>query len=134
MKRMTLLALAASSLIGIGSSAFAVPAVVVTEAPPPPRAESAPAPRAGRVWVEGHYRWRDGQYAWVQGHWQNARRGMTWEQAHWQQRPNGEWVFVEGHWRRGGGHGNQYGWNRRDNDGDGVINRMDRYPNNPRRS
>ena len=61
MKRMTLLALAASSLIGIGSSAFAVPTLVVTKNPPPPPAQSAPAPRARPLRVEHHNRWRDGQ-------------------------------------------------------------------------
>ena len=134
MKRMTLIAAALAASSFFGAAAYAVPAVVITDAPPPPRAESVPAPRAGRVWVEGHYVYRDGQYAWVRGHWQNARRGMVWEQAHWQQRPNGEWVFVEGHWRRGGDNGRHYGWNRGDNDGDGVANRFDQYPNNPNRS
>lgn len=143
MKRMTLVAAALAACSWMGATvATAAPAIVITEAPPAPRVEVVPAPRANRVWVEGHYAWRGGQYAWVPGHWQGSRRGMQWEQARWEQRPDGSWVFVEGHWRRGGGQqygsyrgdGQQYGWGRADNDGDGVRNRDDRFPNNPNRS
>jgi len=142
MKRNALFAtlLAAGTMLG-SATAFAVPAVVVDVAPPAPRAEVVPAPRAGRVWVEGHYQWRGGEYAWVPGHWMGARNGMHWEQARWEQR-DGQWVFMEGHWARGGGE--RYGmnnrddrsrpWGQRDSDGDGVRNRNDRFPNNPNRS
>lgn len=133
MKRMTLIAAALAATSWMGATvATAAPAIVITEAPPAPMHEVAPSPRAGRVWVEGHYAWRHGNYTWVRGHWQNARRGMVWEQARWEQRPDGSWVFMEGHWRRG--NGNAYGWNRRDKDGDGVPNRFDQRPNNPNRS
>src|SRR6185295_15020967 len=33
-----------------------------TMAPPAPQPESMPAPRAGYLWVGGHYAWNDGQY------------------------------------------------------------------------
>ena len=137
MKRMTFIAaaLAASSLMGIGSAANAARAIVITEAPPAPQVEVVPAPRANRVWVEGHYAWRNGDYKWVRGHWMGARRGMHWEQARWVQRPNGEWHFVEGHWMRGRDRDHDGVANRfdHDRDGDGVPNREDRAPDNPHR-
>ena len=139
MKRMTFIAaaLAASSLMGIGTAANAARAIVITEAPPAPQVEVIPAPRPNKVWVEGHYAWRNGQYAWVRGHWMGERRGQHWEQAKWVQRPNGEWFFREGHWTRGGRDRDRDGIaNGRDHDrdGDGVPNRFDNRPNNPNRS
>ncbi|MBA2673826.1 YXWGXW repeat-containing protein [Ramlibacter sp.] len=142
MKRNALFAtlLAAGTMLG-SATAFAVPAIVVDVAPPAPRSEVMPAPRAGRVWVEGHYQWRDGEYAWRPGHWQAARNGMHWEQARWEQR-DGQWMFMDGHWARGGGDrvgmnrrdDRSIPWGQRDSDGDGVRNRNDRFPNNPNRS
>lgn len=135
MKRTTLAAavLAAVSAIGAGTASAQQRAIVITEAPPAPRYEVAPDPRPGRVWVEGHYAWRNGEYTWVQGHWQRAQRDMVWRQAEWVQRPDGSWVFREGRWvpdRRGNAYGNRH----RDNDGDGVANRFDRYPWDSERS
>ena len=45
-----------------------------TSAPPAPQYVAVPAPRAGYVWIRGHYEWRAGAYAWVRGHW--ARQGQ----------------------------------------------------------
>jgi hypothetical protein len=132
MKKISLMAaaLVAASTFGFASTAAqAAYAIVAPDAPPPPRVETVPAPRAGRTWVEGHWAYRDGEYAWVPGHWMTARRNMEWVQGHWVQR-DGEWAWVEGHWRRG----RALGWRDRDNDGDGVANYNDRYPNDPTRS
>lgn len=42
------------------------------------RAEAQPpAPRAGYVWSDGYWAWRNGQYEWVPGHWDTARAGYT---------------------------------------------------------
>ena len=159
MNRKTLLAaaLAAGSLMGMASVAQAEPAIVagtgpyyaaprvvgpvsetivVQAAPPAPIYEAVPAPRDGYVWAPGHYRWDNGRYVWRAGEWMAARPGYAWQAAHWEQRRDGSWYLVGGNWvdrdsvavyedgRRG-----PYG----DRDGDGVINRDDRYPRDPGR-
>jgi hypothetical protein len=159
MNHKTLIAavLAAGSLMGVASVAQAVPAVVantgtyypgptvysypgpaviVQPAPPAPIHESVPSPREGYVWAPGHYEWRDGQYVWMTGEWMPARPGFAWRSGHWEQRNDGSWQFVAGHWMRT----DDYAYNdeaRRgpfgDRDGDGVINRDDRYPRDPSR-
>ncbi len=70
---------------------------VVRSAPPAPRVEVAPPPRAGYVWVAGHWRWAHGGYVWEPGHWQVERVGYHWVPGHWAARGPG-WVWVEGHW------------------------------------
>jgi hypothetical protein len=157
MTRKTLLAaaLAAGSLMGVVSVAQAVPAVVadssvaypattttrtetviVQTAPPTPLQEAIPAPREGYVWAPGHYEWRHGQYVWERGEWMTARAGYAYHPGHWEQRGDGSWMFVAGRWMRGDdvafandGRRGPFG----DRDGDGVINRDDRYPRDPSR-
>jgi len=68
-----------------------------TQPPPAPRVER-PAPRAGYVWIAGHYRWENGRYEWLDGHWERARARMHWEPGRWQRRGN-NYVWVEGRWR-----------------------------------
>ena len=94
--------------------------VVITEAPPPPRAEMVPAARRGFVWAPGHWEWRRGHHVWARGHWIRERRGYRWHGENWSQR-DGHWVMEPGRWQRG------------DRDGDGVPNRFDRAPNDPTR-
>lgn len=77
--------------------AFAQAVIIAPMAPPPPRVEVMPAPRAGYVWDQGRWRWNHGRYVWVPGHWQPVRVGYRWVPGHWVQRgPN--WRWVEGHW------------------------------------
>jgi hypothetical protein len=77
--------------------AFAQAVIVAPMAPPPPRVEVMPAPRAGYAWDPGHWRWAEGRYVWVGGHWQAVRVGHRWVPGHWVVRgPN--WRWVEGHW------------------------------------
>jgi hypothetical protein len=111
---------------------------LVQPAPPAPIYEAVPAPRSGYVWAPGHYEWRNGQYAWIGGEWMTARAGYGWRAGHWQQASDGTWQFVAGHWVRGDNlafnnereaRRGPYG----DRDGDGVINRDDRYPRDPSR-
>jgi hypothetical protein len=79
------------------AQAFAQAVIVAPMAPPPPRVEVMPAPRAGYVWDHGRWRWDHGRYVWVSGHWQPVRVGYRWVPGHWVQRgPN--WRWVEGHW------------------------------------
>jgi hypothetical protein len=104
-------------------------AIVVTEAPPPPREERMPGVRRGYEWAPGHWAWRHGQHVWVEGHWLRERRGEHWVADRWVER-NGRWELVAGHWQRGSRMGNR-GMGDRDNDG--VPNRYDSRPDNPYR-
>ena len=94
--------------------------VIVQVAPPPPRVERVPAARRGFVWVPGNWDWNGRRYIWRAGHWERTRRGYRYRQDRWVERDGG-WVRERGGWARG------------DNDGDGVPNRFDNRPNNPRR-
>lgn len=163
MKNNTVLGVIAASLLGMGAAAHAQYTAVVSVAPPAPRYEVVPAPRAGHVWAPGHWEYRGNQYVWVQGQWLAARNGHDYREARWVQRANGEWVRVGGNWERRGPNGdrdrdgiaNRYdnhdnrarmspngdmdrdgiaNRNDRDRDGDGVPNHRDGAPNNPRRS
>lgn len=130
MQRKTLLAAAfAASLLGFGAAAQAQ--VAITIAPPAPRYEAVPAARPGWVWAPGHYQWRHGEYVWVGGNWMRERAGYEYREPRWVQRGNGEWTMVGGNW--------EHRWDERrhagrDSDRDGVPDRFDRHPYNPRRS
>jgi hypothetical protein len=151
MHRKTLIAatLAAGTLMGLGTAAQAVPAVVagtsvyVQPAPPAPMYEAVPAPRAGYVWTPGHYQWRGDRYEWTTGNWLETRPGWAWQEAHWQQRPDGSWYLVGGQWLRQDNYSSydarmqERRWRAqhdRDRDGDGVPNRYDAYPDDPYRN
>lgn len=152
MKRKLLAAAFAATTIGFA----AVPAVAAVDvfvdiAPPAPRYEIVPAPRAGYVWAPGYWDWRDGRHVWRKGHWERERRGYYWHPSRWEQR-NGRWHFEKGRWDREryafrdtdrDGVPNRYDRDRdndgvpnqydRDKDGDGVPNHRDHQPNNPYR-
>lgn len=112
----------------------------VIPAPPPPRYEAQPRPRKNHVWVQGHWEWRGQQHAWVPGQWVKARKGHHYRQPRWDQR-DGRWMMQRGGWDRdhdgwdrdGDGRDRDQGVSRRDRDGDGVPNRYDNRPDNPRR-
>lgn len=118
-KKILVAAMLAASLGSIATSASAQ--IIVRVAPPQPRAEVAPQPRRGYVWVAGHWEWRNRKHHWVKGTWVRERRGYRYEQPTWVERDGG-WAMQRGAWRRG------------DRDGDGVPNRQDRAPSNPNRS
>ena len=116
------------SLLGIafvatlGSVALpAGAAIIVRIAPPAPRVEVVPPPRAGFVWVPGYWNWNGRRHVWVAGAWVRERPGYVYRQP--------RWVERGGHWEFEGGT-----WSRRDRDGDGVPNRFDARPDNPHRS
>ena len=103
------------------AAAFSLPAEArvdfyVNFAPPPLRYEILPAARPGYVWIPGYWDWRHGRYLWVAGHWSRHRPGYYYQPV--------RWVHRGGHYYRQGG------W--RDSDWDGVPNRYDRRPHNPR--
>ena len=118
MKKLLLAALVAGSLGGVTLPASAD--VVIRTAPPPPRDERMPEARRGYVWAPGHWEWRHGRYVWNNGKWLRERHGYAYRAPNWVER-DGRWMMERGGWRRG------------DRDGDGVPNRMDNHPNNPRR-
>ena len=99
----------------------AIAATYTQVAPPALRSEAIPAPRHGRVWVAGHWGWRNQRHQWVKGTWIRERRGYQYNQPAWIER-EGRWQMQAGNWRR------------QDQDGDGVPNRQDRAPNNPHRN
>lgn len=119
-KKVLLAAMLAASFGGIATSVTAA-TVIVRVAPPPLRAEVAPPPRHGYVWVSGHWEWRNRQHQWVRGTWIRERRGYMYNQPTWVER-DGRWTMNRG------------GWTRGDRDRDGVPNRLDRAPNNPNRN
>jgi hypothetical protein len=95
MHRTTLKRLAVAVFAALATSAALAQTIIV--APPAPRVEVVPPPRAGYVWDPGHWRWDGGRYIWVGGHWQRVRAGYRWVPGHWIQRgPN--WRWVPGHW------------------------------------
>ena len=110
--------------------------VVVQSAPPAPIYESVPAPRQGYIWAPGHYTWDNGRYVWRGGEWMASRPGYAWQASRWEQRADGSWYLVGGTWVRSDNYANYDNngrWAYRDRDGDGVINRDDRFPNDSRR-
>jgi WXXGXW repeat (2 copies) len=75
------------------------PEVVVTNQPPPLRAEIINAsPGPGFIWIRGHWRWRHERWEWIAGRWEMpAQPGMAWVPGRWAARGNG-WVWIEGHY------------------------------------
>ena len=119
--------LIAGSLIAAALGSVALPAAARSEvdfyvgvAPPAPRYEVVPAPRAGWVWAPGYWEWRHHRHVWVAGHWVRARPGYVYAPARWAER-DGRYYYDAPAWHR-----------HRDSDGDGVPDRYDAAPYNPR--
>jgi hypothetical protein len=109
--------------------------VVIGKAPPPVRYETVPVARRGHVWAPGHWSWNGRRHVWVQGHWERARAGHYYQHPQWRQGNNG-WRLNRGGWQReaySGNHHRAVAHGRRDHDRDGVPNRYDSRPHNPRR-
>lgn len=66
-----------------------------------------------RVWREGHWSWNGYRYVWVAGHYERAAPDYYAYRSEREVAPN---------------------WGDRDADGDGVPNRLDRFPYDPYRS
>lgn len=115
----------------------------VEVAPPPPRVEIIPRPRAGYLWSPGHWEWRGNRHEWTTGVWIAERPGYVYHPAAWAQR-DGRWYMEQGRWDGRGdrdhdGIPNRYDHHddrggRGDRDHDGVPNRDDRRPDDPRRN
>ena len=129
-KRLIVSALVAAGFIGTAPVALADVDVYLNFAPPPPRVEVVPAPRAGYIWAPGHYVYRDGRHVWIGGSFVAERPGYVYHSPRWVER-SGRWYYQPPRWDRDGdGIANRFD---RDRDGDGVPNRFDNRPNNPSR-
>ena len=145
-KRKLLLGVLAVSSIAITPlTTSAAVSVYLDVAPPAPRYEVVPPPRAGYVWQPGYWDWRGDRHNWRKGYWVRERPGYYWHPSRWES-VDGRWVMRPGGWyreryayyepRRGYGDRDRDGIpNRydRDRDNDGVPNRYDERPNNPNR-
>jgi hypothetical protein len=90
----------------IAGSALTAPLVASAQvgidvqiAPPEPRVEVVPEPRAGYVWAPGFWEWRGGHHVWVAGHWVHERRGYHWVPDRWEHTGD-HWHHWAGHWER----------------------------------
>jgi len=129
-KRKLLLGALATAAIGVmPMPTFAATDIYVDIAPPAPRYEVVPAPRAGYVWAPGYWDWRGHRHVWIKGHWERERTGYYWHPNRWVE-DSGRWKLEHGGWNH-----ERYVENERhgDRDGDGVPNRYDRAPDNPYR-
>jgi hypothetical protein len=66
-------------------------------APPPERAEVAPAPRPGYIYERGHYAVEGHRYVWHEGHFIREREGHHWK-PYVLEHDGDRWVYRSGHW------------------------------------
>jgi len=138
-RKLLLAALAASSIWIAPLPASAATTFYVDIAPPAPRYEVVPAPRAGYVWQPGVYEWNNGRHVWRKGYWVKEHHGQYYHPSRWEQR-DGRWYMEKGNWSkeryaaRGDRDHDGVPNNRdKDRDGDGVPNKYDRQPDNSHR-
>ena len=144
-RKLMLAALAVSSIAIAPLPVAAAVSVYLDVAPPAPRYEVVPAPRAGYVWQPGYWDWHGDRHYWRKGYWVQERSGHYWHPSRWENH-DGRWVMRQGTWqreryayyepRRGYGDRDHDGVpNRydRDRDNDGVPNSVDLRPDDPRR-
>jgi len=137
MFKQTLLAAVVAALLGTmaAPSTAARVGVSINVAPPAQRYEAVPAPRRGYDWTPGYWNWSPHRHRhnWVAGSWVRSRPGYIYAQPTWVDR-GGRWEQQRGAWARGDRDrdGMRNGVDR-DRDGDGVPNRRDNAPDNPRR-
>ncbi len=95
----------AAAMLAISSAAF-LPTqamaqidvnIAISNAPPPPRFESAPQARRGYVWAPGYWNWDGGRHVWAAGQWQPERQGSQYRAAQWVRENNG-WRLNQGGW------------------------------------
>jgi hypothetical protein len=124
MRNNTILATCLAAGLAFGAAALpttvSAQGVWIRTAPPAPRVEVVPAPRAGYVWAPGYWQWNGHRHVWHNGSWMRERRGYVYSAPAWVEH-DGRWEFRRGAWARG------------DADHDGVPNGADRRPNDPNR-
>ena len=79
-----------------GGTAAPVGETTAPIAPPPPREEDS-TPRAGFVFVAGHWYMREGRWEWGSGRYERARAGQAWLNGAWERRGD-KYQWVEGRW------------------------------------
>ena len=146
--RKSLVIAACAATIGVSFPLASSAAVDIyfNVAPPAPRYEVTPAPRAGYVWVPGYWDARGNRHTWVRGHWERERHGYRYVEPRWTER-DGRWYLERPRWARDrdrDGIPNRYDRDRdndgipnqydRDRDNDGTPNRYDSRPDNQNRS
>jgi hypothetical protein len=139
-KQVLLAAVVATSLgTAVSPTVAAPPSVFIQVGPPPLRDEAIPRPRRGYDWTPGYWNWSPNRnrHDWVRGSWVRSRAGYVYAQPTWIDR-GGRWEQQRGAWHRRDMMGREMGpngmRNGADRDGDGVPNRVDRAPDNPRRN
>lgn len=82
------------------SGASETSAVVVQEAPPPPRTEVyVAAPGPGYIWMDGEWEWSGVRWVWIGGRWvYPPYPHAIWIHGDWHHGPHG-WYHSRGHWR-----------------------------------
>jgi len=95
-------------LAGLAAVSLALPLssqarvdVDINVAPPPPRYEVVPAPRAGFVWAPGYWAWDNGhhRHIWRRGHYVRERHGHRWVPDRWAEH-DGRYRYEPGRWER----------------------------------
>jgi len=135
-RQVMLAAVVAASLATMATPSMAARVnVAINVAPPDQRYEAVPAARRGYDWTPGYWNWNRShrRHDWVAGSWMRSRQGYVYTQPTWVDR-GGRWEQRRGAWARGDSDrdGVRNGVDR-DRDGDGVPNRRDNAPDNPRR-
>ena len=88
----------AVGLGAIASGTVGARAIIdIDVAPPAPREEVVPPPRAGFVWAPGYWNWDGHKHVWAKGHWEKEHPGRHWVADRWEQR-DGHWHHNAGHW------------------------------------
>jgi len=98
-KTLSVLLISIGLFVGPAMSRAGV-SIDIEVAPPAPRVEVVPAPRAGYVWAPGYWVWEGHRHVWVEGRWMQERRGYHWVPEHWDERHH-QWHFEPGRWERG---------------------------------
>lgn len=73
------------------------PATSYPVSPPPAPTYENPAPKAGFVWIRGHYGWTNGAYQWIRGHWEGEKASQVWVEGHWS-RSGSHYLWTPGQW------------------------------------
>jgi len=82
-----------------GRGGLAGSVTIAYKEPPAARVEQI-KPRAGFIWVKGHWYFKDKDWKWIAGRYEADRPGYAWEDGRWEQRGTA-WHWIEGHWGAG---------------------------------
>ena len=101
---MALIAAAIAPMAASAQVSVNVNIPLIQVAPPAPRYEPLPGPRAGQIWIQGNWYWNQRDYVWRPGRWEPARPDYDYAQGRWVH-SDGGYRWVEGNWKsKGKGH------------------------------